>query len=71
MTTLHDFKGVLGRPLDAFIWALTINGHGSWVVCEAAIRDINKPHIRIIESSLTSWSMRLKATLAYPTIKRK
>jgi hypothetical protein len=25
MTTLHDFVGVLGRPLDAFFWALTIS----------------------------------------------
>ena len=24
MTTLHDFGGVLGRPLDTFVWALTI-----------------------------------------------
>ena len=23
ITTLHDFKGVLGRPLDTFFWALT------------------------------------------------
>jgi hypothetical protein len=23
MSTLHDFGGVLGRPLDAFFWALT------------------------------------------------
>ena len=22
--TLHDFGGVLGRPLDTFYWALTI-----------------------------------------------
>ena len=25
VTTLHDFGGVLGRPLDTFIWALTIS----------------------------------------------
>ena len=25
MTTLHDFGGVLGRPLDTFFWALTIS----------------------------------------------
>jgi hypothetical protein len=24
-TKLHDFGGVLGRPLDAFFWALTIS----------------------------------------------
>ena len=25
VTTLHDFGGVLGRPLDTFFWALTIS----------------------------------------------
>ena len=24
VTTLHNFGGVLGRPFDTFIWALTI-----------------------------------------------
>ena len=37
MTTLHDFGGVLGRPLDTFFWALTIHGHSSWLVCEATL----------------------------------
>ena len=34
VTTLHDFGGVLERPLVTFIWALTIDGHGSWLMCE-------------------------------------
>ena len=25
VTTLHDFKGVLGQPLEIFFWALTIS----------------------------------------------
>jgi hypothetical protein len=25
VTTLHDFGGVLGRPLNTFVWALTIS----------------------------------------------
>ena len=25
VTTLHDFGGVLGRPLDTFTWALAIS----------------------------------------------
>ena len=37
VTTLHDIGGVLGRPLDTFLWALTIHGHGSWLVCEVAL----------------------------------
>jgi hypothetical protein len=35
MTTLHDVRGVLGRPLDTSFWALTI----SWsrLMCEVAL----------------------------------
>ena len=25
MTKLHDFEGVLGRPLKPFFWALTVS----------------------------------------------
>ena len=48
MTTLQNFGGVLGRPLDTFFWALTTSGHGSWLVCEAAL----------ISSFLRAWSER-------------
>ena len=34
VTTLHDFGGVLGRPLDTFFWALTI----SWSRLLACVR---------------------------------
>jgi hypothetical protein len=37
VTTLHDFGGVLGQPLDTFFWALKYYGHGSWLVCEVAL----------------------------------
>jgi hypothetical protein len=30
VTTLHDFEGVLGRPLDNFLWALIISW--SWLL---------------------------------------
>ena len=30
VTTLHDFESILGRPLDAFFWALTISW--SWLL---------------------------------------
>jgi hypothetical protein len=30
VTTLHEFGGVLGRPLDTFFWALTISW--SWLL---------------------------------------
>ena len=38
MTTLHDFGGVLGRPLDTFFGLSQFHGHGSWLVCEVALR---------------------------------
>ena len=37
MTTLHDFGGVLGRPLDTFFGLSQFHGHGSWRVCEVAL----------------------------------
>ena len=39
VTTLHDFEGVLWRPLDAFFWGLAqfYHGHGFWLVCEVAL----------------------------------
>ena len=37
MTTLHDFGGVLGRPLRHFSFGLSqFCGHGSWLVCSVA-----------------------------------
>ena len=35
VTTLHDFGGVLERPLDRFFWAS--HNHGSWLVCKVAL----------------------------------
>ena len=37
VTTLHDFGGVLGRPLDTFFGLSQFHGHGSWLVCEVAL----------------------------------
>ena len=39
MVTLHDFGGVLGRPLDTFFGLSQFHGHGSWLVCEVALAD--------------------------------
>ena len=42
VTTLHDFGGVLGWPLDTFFWALTISRSrllGS-CVCEVALNNV-------------------------------
>jgi hypothetical protein len=47
VTTLHDFVGVLGRPLHTFFWALAISWHGSWLVCEVALN-----------SGADQWAMR-------------
>ena len=40
VTTLHDFGGVLGRPLDTFFWTLTI----SWSRLLARVWSGPKPH---------------------------
>ena len=38
MTTLHDFGDVLGQPLDTSFGLPQSHGHGSWLVCEVALR---------------------------------
>ena len=38
MTTLRDFGGVLGQPLDTFFGLSQFHGHGSWLVYEVALR---------------------------------
>ena len=39
VTTLHEFGGVLGRPLDTFGLS-QFHGHGSWLVCEVALVNV-------------------------------
>ena len=39
VTTLHDFGGVLGQPLDTFLWALKISRSLAFIlVCEVTLR---------------------------------
>ena len=40
MTTLHDFGGVSGRPLDTFFGLSQLHGHGSWLVCEVTLSNL-------------------------------
>jgi hypothetical protein len=38
---LHDFRGVLGMAFGHFSFGLSrFHGHGSWLVCEVALRPI-------------------------------
>jgi hypothetical protein len=38
VTTLRDFGGVLGRPLDNFSFVLSqFHGYSSWLMCEVAL----------------------------------
>ena len=43
MTTLHDFEGVFGLPLDTFFFGSLsqFHGHGSWLVFEVALTFVN------------------------------
>ena len=36
--TLHDFGSVLGHALDTSFGLSQFHGHGSWLVCEVALR---------------------------------
>jgi hypothetical protein len=56
MTTIHDFEGVLGQPLDTFFWALKNSGHDSWFVCEVALRSKAKTYSQKLATS--PWSIK-------------
>ena len=43
MTTPHDFGSVLGKPLDTSFGLSQFHGHGSWLMCEVALRLIIAP----------------------------
>ena len=38
MTTLHDFGGGLGSAFGHFLLLSQFHGHGSWLVCEVALK---------------------------------
>ena len=57
MTTLHDFGGFLGQPLDTFFWALTISWSRSWLVCEGAFIIVGLKFLVI--SSIEVWYVAL------------
>ena len=40
MTTLHDFGGALGQPLDVFFGLSQFHGQGSWLMCEVVLNCI-------------------------------
>ena len=40
MTTLRDSGSVLGWPLDIFLGLSQFHGHGSWFMCEVALRNV-------------------------------
>ena len=48
MTTVHDFGGVLGQPLDTFFGLSQIHGHGSWLVCEVALTLYVMPYFHTV-----------------------
>ena len=37
VTTLHEFGGVLGRPLESSFGLSQLHNHGSWLMCEEAL----------------------------------
>jgi hypothetical protein len=60
VTTLHDFGGVLGRPLDTFFnFKLSqCHGHGSWLVCEVALNLTKFPKDHLLITGLTQLPFR-------------
>ena len=54
-TTLHDFGGVLGRPLDTFYWALTISRSQLWAPIEVALNLSLKICCPIVGTTNPTW----------------
>ena len=50
MTTLYDFAGVLGRPLDALLGLSQFHGHNSWLVCEVAL-SMSQQEMKVTKSN--------------------
>jgi hypothetical protein len=44
MTTLHDYGGLMGWPLNIFLGLSQFIGHGSWLVCEVALTTSSPRH---------------------------
>ena len=61
VTTLHDFGGVLGWPLDTLFWVSQFHGHGSWLMCEVAL---NRPLFTYIDVNAISRGSKLQWNLS-------
>ena len=66
VTTIHDFGGVLGRPLDTFFWALTIPCSWLLVVCEVTL--IAHPHL-LVQATNERWVPTLVTTSGSHSLK--
>ena len=42
MTTIHDVESVLGQHLDTSFGLSQFHGHGSWLMCEVALKMLDK-----------------------------
>ena len=66
VTTLHDFGGVLGRPLDTFFGLSQFHGHGSWLVCEVALVGVARSSDPCSDHSLTKLGYCIGLALPAP-----
>ena len=52
VTAIHDFRGILGQPLDTFSFGLSqFHGHGSWLMCEVDVKHVVHDFISISRPS--------------------
>jgi hypothetical protein len=64
MTTLHDVGGVLGRPLDTFLWVSWFHGHSSWLMCQVPVTHLSIL-IGISEWGVVTLDLRMELNKAY------
>ena len=61
MTTLHDFGGVVGQPLDTFFGLSQFHGHNSWLVCEVILRATSQMRLKACDYPNLLHTRRCKA----------
>ena len=72
MTTLHDFWRCVGTAFGHFVFGLSdFHGHGSWLMCEAALSlsnlDVNRyvPKTKVVASDFKITSIHYQFLLSF------
>ena len=68
VTTLHDFGGVLGRPLDTLLWALT--NSWSWLLAHEVALILLRWHCQLV-LHVDGWGCSVEVLLCNSSLERE